>query len=88
MNTYANVIEILEGVNDTMARKLVYRIAQNNPSAVVKAFEGLHGPLVDNEIRKFAKEGNSKIKCIKLCRELTAEGLKEAKEHVERIVSF
>ena len=88
MNVYANAIEILEWINSNTATKLVFRIAMNNPSAVVRAYEDIHGPSVDNKIREFAKEGNSKIQCIKFCRKLTGEGLNEAKEHVERVASF
>lgn len=94
MNHYATAISILEktlvdNINGNWsAKRLLFEVARNNPGVLVKANERLqktNRPSIDKQIIEFAKTSKGKIDTIKYCRNITGEGLKESKEHVERL---
>ena len=69
-----------EGINwDAVMDNLI----QTQPDLVAKAVEEVSSGDWTNQVRRFANEGNSKVPVIKLCRELSGYGLKEAKDWVE-----
>ena len=88
MNYYAKAVSILENANETVTRQLLVKIAQQRPGAIVHAYSGIdREKTIDEQLLEYI-EANSdqKIKCIKFCRSLTNEGLREAKKHVERLM--
>ena len=88
MNYYAEALVILEGADEVVTRKLLVKIAQQRPGVVIRAYNGIaRKKTVDEQILKYIKANpNQKINCIKFCRSISNEGLREAKAHVERLM--
>ena len=83
---YSEAIDIIYK-NDVPGndRRLLHEILKVNPQVIVDANTIINGPSIEERILECAGETNSKIKCIKLYRELTFASLKDAKEAIERI---
>ena len=88
MNYYAEAISILEDLDEVVIRQLLVKIAQQRPGAVVRAYRKIgREKTIDEQLAEYIKSHpDQKIKCIKFCRSLTGEGIREAKEHVERLM--
>ena len=90
MNEYAKAIKILHelesGNTDLTYRDIIYRIAQTNPSVIVKSVS-VEPSNIDWKaafVKEFLIPNYQKIPCIKIIRYLFDNGLKEAKEYVEQ----
>lgn len=96
-NPYAEAIECLFSGKDF--KRVLVKIAQNNPGVLVKAFRACYPdpaetPKFDAAIAKAENDANIlslakmyKIEAIKLYREIYKSGLKEAKEAVEKMLA-
>lgn len=80
-NWYSDVIDVLNNEHKDF-RALVIEIAKRHPKAVVMADRAINGPPWQEKCRRLCSEGK-KIEAVKLCRNSTGMGLKEAKEAVE-----
>ena len=95
MNYYAIAIGILHDVQDTM--ELLTEVAKRNPKAVCDAYYRLHpekATAIDWRDKALeilrGRNGASvtkKIEAIKVCRNVTGMGLKEAKDAVEDLMA-
>jgi ribosomal protein L7/L12 len=87
MNYYAEAIEIITKYRNT-ADLILIEIAKMNPAAVIKGNDALRArgknTYWHKDVIPYLKK-EQKIKAIKLCREITGMGLREAKEAVENI---
>ena len=89
MNWYKEAINLLESdlCNDDW-RNICVEIAKTNPSVLVNASRSIRDiskiDLAKKECLK-ALESGRKIEAIKVCRNITGMGLKEAKEFVESL---
>lgn len=88
MNNHADAIKVLSTMTAGKALKLIYEIASTHPKAVVDSHGRIFGKLIDEVILDMARDGCSKIECIKKYREMSGAGLREAKEAVEAIYNF
>jgi ribosomal protein L7/L12 len=82
MDYHKEAIDILE-IHRGLRDQLIIQIAKDRPSAIVKAFKAIHVAPWVNNVKPLLPE--NKIQAIKLCKELTGMGLKEAKAAVEAI---
>jgi len=78
-NWYAEAIQIVTD-EKTDFRALLIEVAKKHPKAVVTAKTGTGW---EEEVR-FLVESGQKINAIKVCRNATGMGLREAKEEVEK----
>ena len=80
--TYNHIIDVI--LDDWVDwRYVVIQIAKTDPALVILAS---NKSCWKNQVALYAKQHpGEKIKCIKLCRELTNMGLKEAKDYVESL---
>ncbi len=83
-NYYSQAIQVLAD-SKTDFRALVYEVAKENPSAIVKAAKRLKIGFGWQEECASLRAANRTIEAIKRCRELTGMGLREAKEAVEAL---
>ncbi len=87
MNYYPKAIEIITDSSGFTNKALLIEVAKHNPCAIVRANEAIlkrkNKSSWIEKVRPVVANGR-KIEAIKLCRELTGLGLKEAKGAVER----
>jgi len=89
MNHYAKAIGILQIVTGSEMSKIVYEVAKKNPKAFCDAYSSAFPDVVAVEPiwvrqgRELWPKGEQKIMAIKLIREKTGLGLKEAKDFVD-----
>lgn len=83
MNYYREAIDVITKHRDE-SEIILIEVAKANPGAVVKAFNTIYHEEWHKDIIPLLKV-DRKIQAIKLCRELTGMGLKEAKEACEAI---
>ena len=81
-NWYAEAIDVL--MKRGNFGEILTEIAKVHPKAVVMANRAVNGPLWQERCYNILKTGR-KIEAIKVCRQLTGMGLKEAKEAVEKL---
>jgi len=88
MNYYAKAISVLENVGNTEARRLLFKVARDKPSAIIKAHDCIYGKTNDQKILAFAKENpGKKIQWVKYCREITKMTLKQSVDHVNSLTA-
>ena len=61
---------------------VVDHLIQTNPELILESIEATHDDNWEAQVRRFALD-NNKVPVIKLCRELSGMGLRDAKEWVE-----
>lgn len=94
MNDHPEAISILREILDYTEDEMLdlfFKISQINPGVLVAAHQNLISTNLTNSdkiIFRAFKEGNSKMECIKIDRDLTDNTLIESKENVERIMKL
>ena len=85
MNYYSQAISTLQSITtESVATKVLYEVAKKNPKALCDAYNAIQSiPSWIREAKALYPYGQQKIPAIKLVREKTGCGLKEAKDFVE-----
>lgn len=84
--SYKHAITYITGITDSEAMQVCIAIAKSNPSVFNSACEAVGvGASAMNVEAKSLMNAGKKIDAIKLVRNMTGMGLKEAKEYVESL---
>lgn len=85
-NSYKQAITYITGITDSDAMQVCIAIAKSNPSVFNSACEtvGVGRSAMNVEAKSLANAGK-KVDAIKLVRNMTGLGLREAKEYVESL---